>query len=157
MAKLKKSDVKERLAEYAAVRAKIVKAENAQVAELEPLLDKYNEDTKPIYAKYEKKLLPLQAQADELESEIHGFLDGQEKDLAIEAAGFVAERKTVSKLGARVIDVKAFLERAKKKGEAMYACITVGIKKAEDLMGKEIDEISSRPETQSVQTAIRQA
>lgn len=157
MAKIKKSDVKERLAEYAALRSKIVKAENAQNAELEPLLEKYNETVKPIIARHEKKIEPLRTQADELEAEIYGFLDAQDKDIEIEAAGFVATRKTVTKLGARLIDVKAFLERAKKKGEAMFACITVGVKKAEDLLGKEIDEISNRPETKSVETAIRVA
>lgn len=156
MGKLKKSDVKEKLAEYAAVRAKLVKAENAQNAELEPLLEKYNEDSRPIIAKHEKKLLPLMEQADTLESEIQGFLAVQDKDIEIEAAGFVAERKTRTKLGARVIDVKAFLERAKKKGEAMFACVTIGVKKAEDLLGKEIDEISQRPESVSVETGIRQ-
>lgn len=155
MGKLKKSDVREKLAEYAGVRAKIVKAENAQNADLEPLLAKYEEDSKPVLEKHAKKLEPLIAKADELETEIHGFLSVQEKDIAIEADGFVAERKTQSKLGARVIDVKAFLERAKKKGEAMFACISIGVKKAEDLLGKEIDEISERPSKEEVTTAIR--
>ena len=156
MGKLKKSDVKEKLAEYAVIRAKIVKVEDAQNRELEPLIEKYNEESKPVLAKHGKKLDPLIEQADALEEEIRGFLNAQDKDIAIEADGFVAERKTQTKLGARVIDVKAFLERAKKKGEAMFACISIGVKKAEDLLGKEIDEISSRPETESVNVGIRQ-
>lgn len=155
MGKLSKNGVKEKLAEYAGIRAKIVKAENAQNAELEPLLEKYNLDSQPVLEKHAKKLEPLIAKADEIESEIHGFLNVQDEDIAIEAEGFVAERKTQTKLGARVIDVKAFLERAKKKGEAMFACISIGVKKAEDLMGKEIDEISDRPSKEEVITAIR--
>ncbi|HQY68764.1 MAG TPA: hypothetical protein PLD38_15925 [Pyrinomonadaceae bacterium] len=155
MAKLSKAAVKGRVAEYAALRAKIVKIEDAQNKDLEPYLEQYDRETKTVFAKYEKKLEPLRASADEIEAEIYGFLNAQDKDVEIEADGFVAERKTQSKLGARVIDVKQFLERAKKKGEAMFACISIGVKKAEDLLGKEIDEISSRPENWTVTTAIR--
>lgn len=155
MAKLTKALVKERLAEYAAVQKKLASAENAQNAEIEPFLEKYEKDTKPVLAKHEKKLAPLIEKRDALAGEIYGFLDALDMDIEIENAGFVAERKTQTKLLARVIDVKKFLEAAKKKGEAMYACITIGVKKAEDLLGKEIDLISERPSKTEVVTALR--
>lgn len=155
MAKLSKAAVKAGLAEYAALRAKILKIEDAQDKDLAPYLEQYTADTQKLFAKYDKKLEPLRSSADALEDEIHGFLNAQDKDVEIEADGFVAERKTQTKLGARVIDVKQFLERAKKKGEAMFACISIGVRKAEDLLGKEIDEISHRPESSTVTTAIR--
>ncbi len=152
---LSKAAVKERLAEYASVVAKIETAEKKQNAELDPYLVQYNEDTAPILEKHEKKLTPLIEKRDELAAEIYGYLDAQEKDTVVEMAGYVAERKTQTKLGARVIDVKKFLVAAKSKGEAMYACITVLVKKAEDLMGKEIDQISTRPEKVEVVTQLR--
>ncbi len=155
MAKLSKAAVKEKIAEYAVAAAKLEKAENAKNAEIEPFLEKYNEDTKPVLAKHEKKIAPLMAKRDELAAEIYGFLDDQDKDIEIEMNGYVAERKTQTKLLPRLIDVKKFLEIAKKKGEAMYACITVGVKKAEDLLGKEIDLISERPEKKEVIVALR--
>lgn len=157
MAKLRKAGVKEKLGEYAATQLKLTKAENAQNAEIEPLLEKYNKATKPIIEKHEKKLQPLIAQRDALESEILGFLNAAESDVAIEESGYVAERKTQSKLMPRLIDVKKFLAAAKKKGEAMYACVTIGVKKAEDLMGKEIDVISERPTKTEVITQVRPA
>lgn len=156
MAKLSKAVVKDKLAEYAVTQAKLRKAEAAQNAEIEPLLEQYNEDSKPILAKHEKKIAPLMARADELSAEIYGFLDDQASDVEIEMSGYVAERKTQTKLLARVIDVKKFLEKAKAKGEAMYACITIGVKKAEDLLGKEIDQISERPSKTEVVTVLRQ-
>lgn len=156
MAKLSKAGVKEKLAEYAVTVAKLNKAESAQNAELDPLLVEYNEAAKPILAKHEKKIGPLRAKADELSAEIYGFLDGQTADVEIEMSGYVAQRRTQSRLMARVIDVKKFLEMAKKKGEAMYACITIGVKKAEDLLGKEIDLISERPTKTEVTVALRQ-
>lgn len=155
MAKLSQAAIKEKLAEYAVTMAKLERAENAQNAELEPLLEKYNEDTKPILAKHEKKLSPLMAKRDVLSAEIYGYLGGQEKDVEIEMSGYVAERKTQTKLLPRVIDIKKFLDIAKKKGEAMYACLTVGVKKAEDLLGDEINQISTRPEKREVVTQLR--
>ncbi len=155
MSKLSKAAVKERLAEYAVTMAKLTAAENKQNAELDPFLVQYNEDTAPILAKHEKKLTPLIEKRDELAAEIYGYLDAQKKDTLVEMAGYIAERKTQTKLMPRVIDIKKFIEAAKKKGEAMYACLTVGVKKAEDLMGKEIDQISTRPEKTEVVTQLR--
>lgn len=156
MAKLSKSAVKEKLAEYAAVQKKISATESTENAEIDPFLVKFERDTKAIRAKYEKKRTPLFEKAAAIEAEVEEFLSSQEKDIEIEEAGYVAERKTQTKLLARVIDVKKFLEVAKKKGEAMYACISVGVKKAEDLLGKEIDLISERPEKREVVVALRQ-
>lgn len=155
MAKLTKATVKERLAEIAVVEKKLKLAGDAQDAEMEPFLERYNEDTKPVIAKFEKKMRPLLEKRDELLEGLYGFLEQQEADISIESNGWVAERKTQKKLLPRVIDVKKFIEAAKKKGEAMYACITIGVKKAEDLMGSEIDNISTRPEKTEVTKAVR--
>ncbi|HEV7700320.1 MAG TPA: hypothetical protein VGO43_08845, partial [Pyrinomonadaceae bacterium] len=130
MAKLSKAAVKGKLAEYAAAKAKLEKIERAQMKDLSPLYERHNEELKPVLAKYEPKITAAIAEVDAIAAEVLTFLDTQTADVAIAEAGFVAERKTQSKLMARVIDVKKFLERAKTKGEAMYACIRIEVKKA---------------------------
>ena len=155
MAKLSKVSVKAKIEEYAAALKKLQRAENAHNAEIEPLLEEYKESVKPINAKHEKKIAPLRETVDTLYDEIVTFLETQSADVSIEAAGYVAERKVQTKLLPRLIDVKKFIEVAKKKGEAMYACISVGVKKAEDLLGKEIDQISTRPEKEEVSVTLR--
>lgn len=157
MAKLSKAAVKEKIAEYAALVGRIDKCESAQNAELEPLLEKYDKAAKPIIAKHEKKLAPLIEQRERIAAEITAFFDAQESDIEISEAGYTGYRKTERKLMPRVIDVKKFIETAKKKGEAMYACLTVGVKKAEDLLGKEIDQISERPTKAEVVTGLRKS
>ncbi len=155
MAKLSRAAVKEKITEYAVASKKLANAENALNADLAPFLEKYNEDTKPVIDKHEKKIASQRSKVEALGAEIYEFLDAQESDIEIEMNGYVAERKTQTKLMARVIDVKKFLEVAKKKGEAMFACISVGVKKAEDLLGKEIDLISERPKKVEVVCLLR--
>lgn len=155
MAKISKASIKDRMAEYAVTVAKIDGIEKKQNAEVDPFLAQYEKDTAPILAKHERKLTPLIEKRDELAADIYEFLNAQEKDIEIEMSGYVAERKTQTKLMPRVIDVKKFMEKAKVKGEAMYACVSIFVKKAEDLLGKEIDQISTRPEKVDVVTQLR--
>lgn len=115
-----------------------------------------DDEVAPILAKHEGKIEKLQNKSDELASEIIGYLDKQTRDLVIESSGAVAERKTQTKLMARVIDVKKFLVKAKSKGDAMYQCITVAVAKAEALLGeKDLEQISHRPEKTETVTTLK--
>lgn len=156
MAKLTQTQVKEKADKWAAAKAKIAKAEKDRSAEIEPYLQQYNEDTKPIVEKYDAKIGKLQQEADALETELLGYLSEQTKDVQLDGKLAVAERKTETKIGSRVIDVQKFLETAKSHGSKMWECVSVAIKKAEDLIGKkEVDAIATKPTTTVTTTTLR--
>lgn len=139
------TEVQALLVEYAAVEKKRARAILVR-----------DDEAAPIFAKHDGRIEKLQNKSDELASEIIGYLDKQTKDVVIESSGAVAERKTQTKLMARVIDVKKFLAKAKSKGEAAYECLSVAVQKAEALLGvTALEAISHRPERREVVTTLK--
>lgn len=143
MAKLTQAEVRQRADEWAAVQAKIQRAERALNDEIDPYLVKYNEETEPIRTKHEKKINALREQAGELEQMVIGWLNGVGKPIALEGEMAVAEVHL--KESSRTIDVQKFFDVVKAKGSEFWACVSVGIAKAEKFLGKtEVDRISSK-------------
>ena len=157
MAKLSKKAVLELMDEFRSVTEAITKAEAAAAKALEPLMEAHEAACRPIKEKLEQKTLPLADRRTEIKNEIFGYLEQQGKDQVLRSpGGVVAEQKTETKVGSRVIDVEKFLKAAKSKGAAMWSCVTVAIAKAEKLLGKElIDEISTKKETVETNRTLR--
>lgn len=157
MAKLTKTAVFELMDEFAAVEAKIAKADAAKNRELDPLLAAHNDACRPVLERFEKKTMPLIDRREAIVAEVSGYLEQQGKDQIIRSqSGAVAEQKTETKIGSRVIDIEKFMKAAKSKGAAMWGCLSVAVAKAEKLIGKEaIDEISDKKETTSVVRTLR--
>lgn len=143
MAKLSQAEVKATADAWAAVKVKIGKAERALYDEIDPYLVRYNKETAPIRAKHEKKINSLREQADELEQTVIGWLNGVGKPIALMGEKAVAEVHL--KECSRVIDVEKFFATVKAKGSEFWACVSVGIAKAEKFLGKtEVDKIATK-------------
>lgn len=157
MAKLTKAAVIELMDEYADLDAQYARAEAAKNKALDPLIEQHNEACKPIFAKFEKKIEPIYQRQAAIEEQVVGYLEQQGKDQQIVSeSGAVAEQKTETKVGSRVIDVQRFLEAAKAKGSAMWDCVSVGVAKAIKLLGEEeIDKISEKKEMTTVSRTLR--
>lgn len=156
MAKLSQSAVKQKADDWAVLKGKIGKAETALNRELEPFIERHNEEIKPVLEKHEAKIAKLVDAANVIEAEVFEYLAAQAKDVVLAGSLAVAERKTETKIGSRVIDVSKFLEAAKSHGAKMWECVTVAIKKAEDLIGKkEVDAIASKPTTATVTNTLK--
>jgi hypothetical protein len=154
--KLAKAAIKEHLENFAALAKKISKVEETMNAEMQPAIKRFDTATQAIREFYEPRIQKLRDQQSAIEKEVITWLNDQEKDTVVDAGTAEAVRKTETKIGARVIDVKRFLEAAKAKGDEMYECINVLINKAEKLLGKKaVDSISTKPETTLVTTQLR--
>ncbi|MEO8649178.1 MAG: hypothetical protein ABI539_08435 [Acidobacteriota bacterium] len=156
MAKLSQSAIKARADEWALVKSKIQTAQTAKDAALAPIVERHEDEMRIASAKHDRKIETLQAEADALETEVLGWLNTQAGDVMVSGERAVAEKKTETKIGQRIVDVKKFLETAKSKGEAMWDCVSVAVAKAEKLIGKsELDAISTKKETVSTSTTLR--
>lgn len=143
MAKLTQAEVKAKADEWAGLQKKIGRAEAARNAEIDPFLIEFNERTEPIRKKHEGRIFSLRTQADEIEAEVLGWLNGVGKPIAL--AGELAVAANEATVGRRVIDVKKFLDFLHTKGRGVYDCVTVLVAKAELLLGKTaVDEISTK-------------
>lgn len=143
MAKQTQAEIKGLADKWADVNAKIVKAENAKNAELEPFVTAFNAETEPIRTKHDKKINSLREQADEIEATVLGWLNGVGKPIAL--AGEKAVAAVESKVGSRSINVQKFFDTVKDKNAAFWECVSVAIAKAEKLLGKDkVDAISSK-------------
>ncbi len=152
--------LKEKLDAYAAVEGKILKLSARRNKELDPLITEHNERIKPILEKYTDSISPLNAQSAELKSEIERMLrantdaDGNPKTITV-----AAEKATVQVTkseGSRVVDVQKFFAAVKDKSALFWQSLTVVIKHAEKLLGKEkIDTISEKKTTYSVAIALK--
>lgn len=157
MAKLTKAAVFELMDEYADLDAQYARAETAKNKALDPLIEAHNEACKPIFAKFEKKIEPIYQRQAAITEEVVAYLEQQGKDQqVVSESGVVAEQKTETKIGSRVIDPQKFIAAAKAKGAAMWDCISVGVAKAMKLIGEEeVDKIAEKKETTTVSRTIR--
>lgn len=156
MPKLTKAGALALMDEWEYVQNKIAKAEVARNKAMAPLIERHNEELKPIVEKHDKKIAQLNDDAAVLEFQVTEFLAAANKDQILEHNGSVAEQRTETKIGGRVIDPQKFIAKAKTKGEAMWSCITVGVAKAVALIGEEdVDTIADKKETTSVSRTLR--
>jgi hypothetical protein len=155
MSKLSQSAIKTKADEWAAIQGKIQIADIARNAALAPILERQADELQLASAKHDQKISKLQQEADAIEAEVLEWLETQ-GEITVTGARAIAERRTETKIGARVIDVKKFFDAAKSKGEAMWDCVTVAVAKAEKLLGKkEIDAISEKKESVSIVKQLR--
>lgn len=153
--KLSKAAIKEHLTEFASLAKRIATAEAKMTTEMQPAIQDFETATAAIRQAHEPKIQKLRDQQLAIEKQVISWLEEQPKDITIGTDKAEAIRKTETSVGARVIDVKKFLEIVKTKGDAAIECINVVINKAEKLLGKkEVDAISTKPETTKVTTQI---
>lgn len=143
MAKLTQAEVKAKADEWAGLQMKMRKAESAKIIELQPHLDKYDKVTAPIIELHDAKIGKLYEKATSIETEVLGWLNGVGKPVVL--SGELAVAAVETQVGARVINVEKFFDLVKEKNAAFWGCVSVAIKKAEELIGKEkVDEISGK-------------
>lgn len=138
MKKLTQTQVKEKADEWAVLEAKIKNLEAKRNAELDPLIRRHAAETAPIYDRHDPKIKALYEKKFAIESEVIAWLDAQGKPITV--AGNLGVAANEIKIGNRVIDARKFFDLAKDK---FWECVTVGVAKAEKLLGKTaIDEVS---------------
>lgn len=143
MAKLTQAEVKAKADEYARLTEKIGKAEDAKARELDPYRAEYEEKTAAIVSKHDSKIQKLADQAAAIEDEVLGWLNGVGKPIALE--GELAVASVQLKTSSRKIDPETFFKFVKEKTAGFWDCVSIGIAKAEKLIGNDkIDKISSQ-------------
>lgn len=143
MAKLTQAQVKDKINEWAALAKKIERAESAMKAEVEPLLRKYEADARPILERHEPKIKKLLDRQFEIEAEVLGWLNGVGKPIALDGETAVAVNEVI--VCKRVISVQQFFDRVKERSSAFWDCVSIGVAKAEKLIGKKaVDEVSTK-------------
>ena len=153
---LSQKAVKELCDEWSELQVSITKAEEAKQRAMAPLVEKHNEELKPILAKHDPKIEKMISRSGEVRTQIRDWMLGQKKELSFTGDDWQASVKHGISLGARVVDVKKFIALAKQKGDAIYECVTVILKKAEPLIGKKtLDEISERPSTPTTEFTLQ--
>lgn len=121
---------------------KIKKLTEQKIEELLPFQKEFEEKTKGIQMRYERKLAQEENRSAELEKTITEWLKANNTPIVVEGELAIASNELQK--GRRVIDVKAFMAIAADKGDAVYECLNVGIDKAEKLLGKiEVDRIAT--------------
>lgn len=142
--KLTQIQVKAKADEWASIDAKIRRAQAAKEADLEEVLRRHKDEIDPICEKHDPKIKALYEKKFAIEKEVLDWLNTHGQ--AITLAGEKAVAANETKIGNRVISPKRFFEEVKERTEAFWGCMTVGIAKAEELLGKaKIDALSEKP------------
>jgi len=137
------AEIKAKADEWARKGAEIERAEAARDRALEPFVAEYSEKAAPVLAKHEPKISRLMRERTEIEAEVLGWLNGAGKPLAINGELAVAANEVV--VGKRTIDATKFFDRVKERSAAFWDCVTIGIAKAEKLIGATaVDEIAGK-------------
>lgn len=143
MAKLTQAEIKAKADEYAGLVAKISKAEEAKDRELAPYRAEYENQVNAIENKHDSRIGKLMRQAGDIEEEVLGWLNGVEKPIVLE--GELALAAVEMQVSSRKIDPETFFKFVKDKTAAFWDCVTIGIAKAEKIVGKDkINAVSSQ-------------
>lgn len=151
-----KQIIKEDLEKLEGLYTKREELKTAQNKQTDKHLKIFNEATKPINEKFDKKLLPINSEISELEKSIKTAFDStKDKDGSfklgkVEHGSLIVE--PVSSQSAREVDAKVFFDSVPaNKRESVWSSLKVLIAKAEKLVGKEaLDKIASVKTTWSV-------
>lgn len=152
MAKVNQKIIKEKLEAWTVLQVKIGKVVSKRDKQLEPLIKEHNEKTKPILEEFDSKVAPFRTQAAEIEKEISALLtaniDESGNPIPIIIAGESATVTVTKSEGARIVSVQKFFDLVKTKTSAFWDCLSVGVAKADKLIGKDkVDEISEKRTT----------
>lgn len=152
--------LKEKLDAWAKNEEKLSKLTAKRNRELDPFIEEHSERVKPILDKYSDSFLSLNAASADFRKEIEAMLkantdaDGNPKILTVTAENATAQISRCD--GSRVVDVQQFFALVKNKSSSFWNSLTVIIKHAEKLVGKEkLDEISKKKTTYSVAIALK--
>jgi hypothetical protein len=141
MSNLTQKDVRAKADKWAAHQKAIEKLEAKKSEELSEFEAQYRAAVAEINDVYEPKLQALREKAETIKNELIAWLEKHGKPIAV--LGAAAEAVNEWSNGNRVVDPKKFYALAKDK---FFECVTVGVKKAEEVLGKEtVDEISTKP------------
>jgi hypothetical protein len=143
--KLTQAEVRAAADEWARLSGKVKAAEDAMNAELDPFVVEFNEKTKAVTARHDAKIGKLIKQRDELQSQVIGWLDGHGKPIALEGDLAVAANETQT--SARRLDAETFFSKVKDRGKEFWACVSIGIQKADKYLGK--DKVDKMATTES--------
>ena len=144
MAKPTQAEIKRKADEWAVLNAKIAKAEDTRDVELLPFKELFEKKINPILANHQPKITKLIEKRDAVQKEVLGWLETHKKPIVLTGELAVAANET--SIGARVIDPKKFFDVVKEQTAAFWDCVTVGIAKAQELIGKKtVDSISAKP------------
>lgn len=143
MAKLTQAEIKAKADEYAAIGEKIEKLAEKREGELAPLRAKFEKDAAPITKKFDAKISKLAESRAAIESEVLGWLNGVGKPIVLE--GDLAVAAVEMTIGKRTIDPEKFFKTVKERTAAFWECLTVGIAKAEKMIGKDrVDQLADK-------------
>lgn len=147
MPKLTQEAVKQKADRWAKLTKQIKTAENSRNDALHPHQVKYEKATKPIIDEWDEVIDPLQEKADELETEILGWLGEQKKSIRLEGKLAVAELAKGTGLGNRIVDAEKFVAKCvERKIKDFWKYVKVTIKDASLVMGKEdMDDMTDQP------------
>lgn len=141
MPRVKKKLVREKLAEWEQLQAKLAEAEKKKNDALAPLLKVHNEHAKPILEKFDKTVAPLNEQNTALTNEILSLIQadtdekGRPKPVIIEEGNATAKVSHTD--GPRVVNPEKFFDFVQQKNKKFWDCVTVGVALGEELIGKE--------------------
>lgn len=142
---LTKADIAFELERWASATKKLAKLEEQQAAEIEPFAAEFEAKCKEITGKYSKQTDKLQADIDDRESRITGWLDTKEKTTAVDSKHAVAEVVHGTKQGNRVPNIPKLIALCKKKDVDIWEHVSIllgGLDKA--LGADEVTAISTR-------------
>lgn len=146
MAKLTQAEVKAKADEIVRIDQKIAALEGKRTVELDPYLQQLAADTKEINEKYDGKVAKLKDQKSGLAVEVLSWLGQHGKAVVLEGDLAVATNEVV--VGKRVIPPASFFEKVKERTTGFWDCVSIGIAKAEKLIGKTaVDEIAHKETT----------
>lgn len=139
MAKLTRTEIKSKADEWAVIKKKLKKAEDLKRADMAG----FDAAIKAVSEIHDPHIQLLRTQADKIEAEVIAAVTAIDKPVVITSEKAIAS--AIEKEGNRVIDPRKFYAAAKEK---FWECVTVGVKKAEDAIGKEtVDGMSTKPKS----------
>lgn len=143
MAKLSQAQIKEMADRVVELERKMLSLEEKRGKEIEPFRVAFERDTADINAKYDAKAAKLREERDTIYGEVVIWLESQGKVMSLEGEKAVAVNELV--VGKRVIDPETFFDKARFHGRLFWDCLTVGIAKAEKLIGATaVDEMATK-------------
>lgn len=143
MAKITQQEVKELADRIIAIDEAIAASESKRGAELDPFLRKLEADTHAINAKFDAKVDKLRSERDSLMGDVTAWLTQHGKPIVITGERAAAANELV--VGRRTVDAKTFFDAVPVRTPAFWSCLSVGIAKAEKLIGQTaVDEIANK-------------
>ncbi len=162
--KPKKSEIAERLSEWARLQNKRLRIEAKRDTDLDPHVTRFERATASINARAKLQLDELNPQIEAVAKEIEtAMLAGVDQktglialpQVSLEGGKAIAEVK--KKEGARVIDPEKFFVQtpAAKRTKEFWAAVTIGIAKAKEFFGEvALNRIAEKPTTYKVELKL---